>query len=111
MVIVALVPGPDEILRNHNEECVIPVERAQALPCLKKCKISGYGHLQSPPVWLSTSLKYMTMTDFELSLQETWLKLEFTEKLLNFKELWTDVRPDTEIFANHNVKSLLMTLS
>lgn len=110
MVIVALVPGPDEILRNHNEECTIPVEKAQALPCLKKAKLVGFGHLSSAPAWLETAMKYLTMTDFELSLQGPWLKSEFSDKLANFKELWTDVLPDADVFANHKVQSLLMTI-
>ena len=46
----------------------------------------------------------------ELSIETPWIKSEFTDKLLNYKELWTNVLPDSSIFADSNLQSLVRTI-
>lgn len=45
MVIVCLVPSPDDLLRFHDDEYPVPIEKINALPVLKKAKFAGFGHL------------------------------------------------------------------
>ena len=108
-IIVMLTPSPEIILKNHIEECEIPVEREGCQPCLKKIKISGYGHGKAPE-WLEKAMKYLVQTDFELSQEPHWEKNEYDDKLVNFKELWTDIHPDADIFEDVKVGSLLMSV-
>lgn len=44
-IIVCLVPSPDELLRMHEDDYPVPVEKQKALPVLKKAKFIGFGHL------------------------------------------------------------------
>ena len=70
----------------------------------------GFNNLPTTPDWLERALKYLSMTDFELSLQETWEKSEVSDRLDNFKEMWTSIKADADIFENHKVRSLLISL-
>ena len=65
MILVSLVPSPDEILRCHNEEAVVPVERGQVLSALKKVRLLAF--MGEVPVWLDLAIKYLTLTDFGTS--------------------------------------------
>ena len=108
-IIVMLIPSPEIILKNHIEECEIPVEIAGCQPCLKKIKLAGYGHGKAPE-WLEKGMKYLVQTDFELSQEPKWVKHEYDEKIVNFKELWTDIHPDADIFEDVKVGSLLLSI-
>ena len=83
-----MVPSPEIILKNHMEECEIPVEKAQCHPCLKKIKLANFGH-GAAPEWLEKAVRFLVLSDFELSNEPHWEKQEYDDKLVNFKELWT----------------------
>ena len=63
MILVALTPSPEEILRCHTEECIIPVEKGQAFPALKKIKFIAFP-IDGSPIWINNALKYLSLTDF-----------------------------------------------
>lgn len=63
MILTALTPSPEEILRCHTEECMIPVERYQAFPALKKIKLMAFPS-DSSPNWINSAMKYLSLTDF-----------------------------------------------
>jgi hypothetical protein len=46
----------------------------------------------------------------ELSQESKWEQDEFSDKLANYKELWTEVLPDTSIFSDSDLSSLLFTI-
>ena len=55
-------------------------------------------------------MRYLILTDFELSNESHWEKNEYDDKIVNFKELWTDIHPDADIFEDVKVGSLLMSV-
>jgi hypothetical protein len=63
MILATLTPSPEEILRCHTEECIIPIEKGQGLAAFKKIKMLGFSDTE-PPLWIIKAMKYLTMTDF-----------------------------------------------
>ena len=108
--IVCLVPSPDNILRWHEEEYPIPIERAGGLAVLKKSKFVGFGHLPQAPEWLAKALTYLSMTDDGLALQEPWIKVEFVDKMVYCKEFNTKIIPDVDVTTNDNFRGLLFSV-
>ena len=108
--VVCLVPSPEKRLRWHEEEYTIPVEKFGALNVLKKAKFTGFGHLPSPPQWLTTAITIMSMTDDGLALQEPWIKEEFVDRMVYCKEFNTRIVPDVDVTTNENFRGLLFSV-
>lgn len=110
MVLVAMVPSPDDILRLHDECSIIPVERAKVLPVLKKIRVVGFGHLPSPPEWLEKAVVYMNMTDEALKLQSPWYKDEFVSNMVFYEEFTTDLVPEATLLEDRDLRGFLFSL-
>jgi hypothetical protein len=108
--IVCLVPSPDNILRWHEEEYPIPIEKVDGLSCLKKAKFVGFGHLPQAPDWLTKGITYLSMTDDGLALQEPWIKKEFVDKMVYCKEFNTKIVPDIDVTSDENFRGLLFSV-
>ena len=108
--IVCLVPSPDNILRWHEEEYPVPIEKVGGLAVLKKAKFVGFGHLPQSPEWLTKGITYLSMTDDGLALQEPWIKQEFVDKLVYCKEFNTKIVPDIDVTTNENFRGLLFSV-
>ena len=108
--VACLVPSPENILRWHEEEFTIPVEKFGAAAVLRKAKFTGFGHLNTPPDWLTKAITYMTMTDDGLRIQEPWIKEEFVDRMVYCKEFNTAIIPDIDVTTNENFRGLLFSV-
>jgi hypothetical protein len=66
--------------------------------------------LGSPPVWLATAIKYLSMTDPELEGEAPWVKVEYVEKLHMYKELLCMIHPETDLNKSEDFKGLIFSL-
>ena len=49
----------------------------------------------------------MAMNDEQLGMQPTWIKTEFTDRMIYSREFVIDLEPDADIFRDVNLKGLL----
>ncbi len=108
-MLCVLVPSPDDLLRYHNEEYVCEVERYNALPALKKCRLSGFGGGEIPE-YLERSIRYLTLSDEGLAREKPWVKSEYVVDLYYMQEFSTEIKPDSSVLTNSDLKGLIFTL-
>lgn len=104
-----LVPSPDDLLRYHNEEYVCEVDKFNVLPALKKCRLTGYG-TTAIPEYLERSIRYLSLSDEGLAREKPWVKTEYVIDLYYMQEFVTDIKPDSSILSNSDLKGLIFTL-
>lgn len=108
-VLCVLVPSPDDLLRYHNEEYCCEVEKFNALPALKKCRLSGFG-TTGIPEYLESSIRYLSLSDEGLAREKPWTKTEYVNDLYYMQELVTEIKPDSTILSNSDLQGLIFTL-
>lgn len=115
--LVPLVPTAMDLLLVHKDHAQHAVEKAQALPVLKKAALQGFPHLPQPPAWLQTAITILQLPDNELAdmakeQQETGSSKdgEYVDGTYMAKEFITEIRADATVNDSRDFRGFLFSI-
>lgn len=110
MIITALVPSPDDLYRFHADEISVDVEIHDAAAVLRKARGFAFGDDVGAPEWCELALLYLNMTDNELKTQLPWVKEEFKDTAIYFREYSTVITSDSNITKFNGSRGLIFSI-